>query len=334
VQLLLGLSVSVLALALSFYNVNLTEMAAAFRAANYWLALVAVGLIWGGLYFRALSWWTILEHQVPYRRVFDVINEGYLLNNFLPFRLGELGRAYLLSRSHRLPVTHALSSVVVERVVDLLMLLTLLGAFLPLLSGLAWARNGAIGALVVGLGLLGALLAMVYQRARVLRLAHIVLSRLHWRWAHPAAWEQRLMGFMEGLAVLRAPRLALWACVWSALAWLAAGLGAWALLLAFEPTATFTMGFFVLAVLGLGIAVPSAPGSAGVFEAAVMLALSVFDVDPSRALSYALAFHLTHLGVTSVLGGLALTREGETLGHLAQAAQDLLRAEKKAEPMA
>lgn len=329
-QLLLGLAVSLLALAITFINVDLTKMAAAFQTANYWYLLPAVGLIWGGLYFRAISWWTILEHKVPYLRVFDVMNEGYLLNNVLPFRLGELGRAYLLSRSHKLSVTHVISTVVVERVVDLLMLLLLLGAFLPVVMGLDIARNAALGALVLGLGALAALGILIWQQAWVMRTAHNILSRLPWRWADPALWEPRIAGFLAGLAMLRSPRLALFAAFWSGLAWIAAGLGTWALLLAFIPTATPTMGFFVLAVVGLGIAAPSAPGAAGLFEGAVVLALSAFNIEPSVALSAGLTFHAVHLGITSTLGALALAREGETLGHLAQAAQNLLKAEKPA----
>ena len=60
----------------------------------------------------------------------------------------------------------------------------------------------------------------------------------------------------------------------------------------------------------------------------IMLALSAFNVDNSVALSCALVFHGVHMGVTSLMGSLALVREGETLGHLAQAAQNLLRAER------
>lgn len=330
-QLLLGLGISALALGLAFYNADLTKMAAAFQAARYEYLPLGAALIWVGLYCRALSWWIILEKRAPYRRVFDVMNEGYLLNNVLPFRLGELGRAYLLSRSHpQFSVARVLSSVVVERVVDLLMLIILLGAFLPLVAGLPWARDAAVGALSLGLVALAGLGVMVHRRAWVLRVAQAVLSRLRWAWAHPSLWEQRIAGFLDGLAILQAPRLAIQSAFWSGLAWLLAGMGTWALLLAFIPTATFTMGFFVLAVVGLGIAAPSAPGATGLFEGAVVLALSAFSIDPSVALSCGLTFHAVHIGVTSLLGSLALAREGETLGHLAQAAQNVLRAEQPA----
>ena len=90
----------------------------------------------------------------------------------------------------------------------------------------------------------------------------------------------------------------------------------------------FVVGFFALVVCGLGASVPSAPASAGVFELSVVAALSVFQVNSSLALSYALAYHLVLFGLTGVLGALALAREGESLTHLARVAQEILGGEK------
>jgi glycosyltransferase 2 family protein len=323
VQLIIGLVISSVAFGLAFWGVNLAEIVQALWEANYFYVLPAVALSLLGLFMRAQSWRVILGGQLPYRRVFDVMAEGYLLNNVLPFRLGEFGRAYLISRGRDLTASEALSSVVVERVIDLLMVVVLLTAFLPLVAGLPWARNFAFISTVFGLTALVTLVLMARNRQKVLSLAHALFSRLRFRWL-PAAWvEARLANFLDGLSVLRDGRRAFWAAFWSGGAWVAAGLGAWVFLLGFVPGATITMGFFVLTILGLGVAVPSAPGSMGVFEYVVLLALSVFNVEQTRALSFALVFHASQLGLTSILGGLALVREGETLGHVVRAAQSV-----------
>jgi hypothetical protein len=106
-------------------------------------------------------------------------------------------------------------------------------------------------------------------------------------------------------------------------------LAAWLLLFAFFPGATVAMGFFVIVISGLGTAVPSAPGQMGVMEAVVVAALSVFGLDRSVALPYAIVFHIVNFSLTSLLGVIALGREGETISHLAQSAQSLLSREDR-----
>jgi uncharacterized protein (TIRG00374 family) len=331
VQILIGLIISLLALWLAFSSVDLNQMVTALREANYFYLVPAVALVWLGLVFRAQSWRVILGGRVPLGRVYHVMNEGYLLNNVLPFRLGEFGRAYLISRGSALTTAEALSSVVVERVIDLLMLLTLVLAFLPQLAGLGLGPG--FGLLALGLGALAlfVLLLVARNHALVLRLARAVLDRIPW--LHTESWAVRIAALLDGLAVLRDTRRALLAAFWSGLAWVAAGLGAFALLLGFVPTAAVPMGFFVLMAVGLGNAIPSAPAGAGVFEFAALRALAVFGVSESVGLSFALVFHLLHLALTGVLGGLALSGEGETIGHLARAAQSLVSGRPREAPL-
>jgi uncharacterized protein (TIRG00374 family) len=331
-QVLIGLIISGLALWLAFSGVDLAQVGTALREANYFYLVPAVALVWVGLVFRALSWRVILGGRLPLRRAYNAMNEGYLLNNVLPLRLGEFGRAYLISRGTGLSPAQALSSVVVERVIDLLMLLTLVLAYLPQLAGLGLGGEFALVSAIIGGAALLTLLIVARSQAGVLRLLHAVLDRVPW--LHTERWLERAAYMLEGLSVLRDTRRALQAAMWSGLAWVAAGLGAWSLLLGFVPGAGLPLGYFVLLAVGLGNAIPSAPGAAGVFEFATVKGLSVFGITGGVALSFALVFHLLHLGLTSVLGGLALAGEGETLGHLARAAQALVTGRTPEAPLA
>lgn len=321
-QILIGLIISGLALWLAFRGANLTLVGQALREANYFVLLPAALLVWLGLVFRALSWRVILGGRVPLRRVYDAMNEGYLLNNLLPFRLGEFGRAYLISHGTSLTAAQALSSVVVERVIDLLMLLTLVVAYLPQLAGLGLGPGFALFSGLVGALALYVLLFVARHQDAVLRLARAVLARVPWLDTERSV--SRAAALLDGLSVLRNTRQALLAAMWSGLAWVAAGFGAWCLLAGFVPGAPVSVGFFVLLAVGLGNAIPSAPGGAGVFEFATVKALEVFGVAASLAFSFALVFHLLHLVLTSVLGSLALAGEGETVAHLARSAQALV----------
>jgi uncharacterized protein (TIRG00374 family) len=334
-QLLLGLVVSLLALALAFRGADLGAMAGALRKANYFVLLLGIGIYATGLIFRALSWRVILRGRVPFWRTFEALNEGYLLNNLLPFRLGEFGRAYLVSQRNNLPPMEALSSIVVERVIDLLMVVVLLVAFLPLVAGLDWARGSAISSIVLAIVAVVVLVIIARNQERVAGLVGRLLRWLRWRWLHPDVWEARAASFLAGLSALRNPWQALQAAFWSGMAWAAAGMGAWVMLLAFLPGASVTMAFVTLLLVGIAAAVPSAPASAGVFEIVVVQSLStIFKANVSLALSYGLVLHATAFLLAVLLGGLGLAREGETVAHLARAAQALIANVRPPDPPA
>ncbi len=336
VQWVVSLTISGIAFGLAFRGVHLAEVADTLRNANYFYVLPALLFIFVGLLTRALSWQTILGRKIPFWRAFAALNEGYLLSNVLPFRLGELGRAYLVSRplkgvfdNRDLGTTQAFSSVLVERVIDLCMIVALFATVLPLVVGLAWAREAAITAIIVSVVAMGGLFALTLNRALALRLARWGLGLIRFRWFDAARWETRVIAFLDGLSALRDWRRFALAAFGSAMAWVSASVGAWFLLFAFLPTPALPMGFFVLIISGLGIALPSAPAAMGVFEASVVLALSAFRVESSTALAYAVTYHALHFGLTSILGAVALAREGETLSHLAQAARGLMNATER-----
>jgi len=158
-QWAISIAVSAIAFWLAFRGVQVAEVADTLRTANYFYVLPALACIVVGLMARALSWQTILGRKVPFWRAFTALNEGYLLSNVLPFRLGELGRAYLVSRNRGLSTSQAFSSVIVERMIDLCMIVVLFATVLPLVAGLAWAREAAVLAVVISLAGMGGLIA-------------------------------------------------------------------------------------------------------------------------------------------------------------------------------
>jgi uncharacterized protein (TIRG00374 family) len=281
-------------------------------------------LILLGQVCRANSWQTILGQHLPFARVFSALNAGYLLNNLLPLRLGELGRAYLISRTHKLSAAQALSSVLVERVIDLCMLVGMLAAFVPLAIGLTGTPVAVAVAFllpVIALSILFVVSRRPVWMLRVLQRAIALLARL---WQNAGRVEEIFHSFVDGMAALNDGRRFWTAVMWSGAAWASAGGSTWLMVRAFVPEATMGMGFFVLVVVGLGIAVPSAPGAIGVWQAAAVAALSAFQVDKTLALSFGLLNHLANFALLSLLGAVALAREGETLAHLAQSARALM----------
>src|SRR6185436_8547167 len=110
-----GAIVSIGLIAAILYFVDLRAMVDAIRHANYFFLLVAIVMSFIWIAVRAQVWRTLLRDIPSYSDTFWTVGEGYILNNFLPFRLGEVGRAFLLSRKTGMSFMEVLPTIVIER---------------------------------------------------------------------------------------------------------------------------------------------------------------------------------------------------------------------------
>ena len=312
-RILPGLVISLLSLVIVFYLVDLRQLGEALRLADYRLvaAAYATSLVW--ILVRAFAWRSLLQEKASLSQTFLTINEGYLINNILPFRLGEVARAFLLSRKAGLSFWQVLSSILIERLLDVAFAATLLLSSLPFVIGVSWAGQTALaaGALVlVGLGAL-------YLLARNHLWTETQFNKLAARWPLLGRLgSKHVPAILSGLAILTDGRRFLGAVLWFTLNW-GIAIGQYSLFLrAYFEQAQPLWAVFALGFIALGMAAPSSPGALGVMELATVAALSLFNLDASRALAMALTMHLSNYLITGLLGAYALTREGETLSGL------------------
>jgi uncharacterized protein (TIRG00374 family) len=314
IKILVGVAVSVLALALIVYLVDFQRLADALRGANYALIalLFLVTLIW--LLVRGMAWRALLQNKASFAQVFLTLNEGYLLNNVLPLRLGEVGRAFLLSRKARLGFPQVLSTVIIERALDLGYAAGVLLGTLPFVVGGAFAKQAAVTAGVLVLaGLLALHLLARNQDWAMRQIEHLsarvpVLQRL--------AGSRQIESFFDGLAALVDVRRFLTVLFWITLNWTFSVLQFFVLVRAFFPQAPLLWGAFTLGAMAFGVAAPSSPGAVGVMEAAIIGALALFGVDPSTGLAIAVTAHLTNYLLTGAIGGYALVHDGLSLSSI------------------
>jgi len=308
-----GAIISILLIAAILYFVDLSAMVDAIRNANYGLLGIAlvIGFIWMGM--RAIVWRTLLRERASLKDVFFTVGEGYLLNNFLPFRLGEIGRAFLLSRKSTMQFMEILPTIVIERVMDLGYSAIILLAALPFIVGAEGA--GQIGIVVGVIVLIGIILLYVLARnnQRALDLFH----KLSARW--PAL--QRFGGnfleaFFAGLSVLIDGWLFVRFLFWMTLNWGIAIISYYLIIRAFFPQAQVVWGMFGLGAAAFGGAVPSLPGAVGTFEGAFGGAITLLTGDQSTALAVALTGRLYNYINSGVIGGIGLLREGQTLSGI------------------
>ena len=308
-----GVLVSLLAIWLLTRLVTWQQVVEAVQRIDLKVLPLALLCYFAGMLTRTVAWRTLLQQRVPFPRVFFAMNEGYLLNNIFPLRLGELGRAVLLGRSSGLGTMPVLSTIIIERSFDLAISAGLLLATLPLALGMAWARPLAwvILGVVMG-GLLGLYFAARYHR----ELEEFLKNRLNrWPFFQRMVFP-KLVSLLEGFSALTNLRLFGASLGLLLLSWFFAITEDWILLHGIVASPPFWWGAFIIGVTALGGALPSVSGAVGVLEAAIVGGLVVLKVDPSAALAYGIVLHLIHFSTSSLLGMVGLARDGESLSGI------------------
>ncbi len=318
------ISIGLIAAILSVVDLN--AMLDAIRNADkvrFVIALV-IGFVWMAI--RGMVWWTLLQNRGTYKDVFWSLSAGYLLNNVLPFRLGELGRAFLLSRKTEMKFLEILPTIVIERVVDLGFSAAILLAALPFVVAVPGSERVAyiVGAVVV-VGLVS-----MYILARNNQWALDLFHKLSARW--PAL--QRLGGsflesFFAGLGVLTDGWLFLRFLFWMTLNWGTAIVSYYFIVSAFFPEANLVWAMFGLGMAAFGGAIPSLPGGVGTFEGVFTYAMTVLSGDESKSFAVALTARFYNYLNSGVLGAIALSLQGETLSGVYKQLMSLRNKEKQ-----
>lgn len=314
IRLLLGILISAASLTVLILLIDGQQVVNALRTVRPEILLLGGLLVIASLFTRAYAWRVILQGRISLSKSFLIINAGYFVNTLLPFRLGEISRAFLLMPSG-LPFWEGLPTIVLERMIDVLFALVLLFIGLPYALNFQ-ANTGYIylltGGVVLGLAVLAFL---VYKRKEILR--WLETTRLI-----NAKIRTRLIDFirqiLSSMLVMTHPLRILQVFLGMALSWGIALALQFLLLKSFIPEARLVWAVFALGAVAVGVSVPSSPGNIGLFEASITLALSAFGVDQSLAFTYALTSHVLSLAITTSLGAFGLVREGVGLREVWQ----------------
>mgnify|MGYP005849207693 CR=1 FL=1 len=280
------------------------------------------------IWLRALRWRYLTDAiaPLPTAPLFRATAVGFLANNVLPLRMGELVRAWALARDQRLGVAPVVGTIVLERVIDGLVVIAMATA----IFGARGSRTGdglAVGVpLLAGAVLpLAAVLLMRFAPERAAGLAGFAARRLL-----PARLGASLEGLVrrmaEGLGSIQGGRHLWWVALHSVLIW--AVLGVVPFLAGFaalgidlgSPGRALAASYVVLTAVGVAVALPSAPGFFGPYHLAAREALARFGVDEGQALALGTLSHAVFWVSTSAIGLWVLRSRSTRLEELAEAA--------------
>jgi uncharacterized protein (TIRG00374 family) len=315
-RLALGVAISAALFGLLLWGVDLHELMAQLARTRWGWTLLGCVLAPLGLWVRSRRWYYLFPPRSEPPGLLPGMMIGYMVNNVLPLRAGEVVRVYVVSRRWGRGFWTTLATLVVERVLDSLAIILVLGILVLLIPVPPIFRWTAVTLLAVDAAAVGTLAFLAVAPATCARL----VARLTRPWPGVAERALRVFErFVHGLDGIRTPAHALPLLGWTVLIWVVPALAAWTMMRALDLDLPLLAGWTVLAFVGLGISIPSAPGYVGVFHYAAVLALEIFDVPRSASVGYALLFHASQIIPVTLVGWLFLLREHMSLGEATRA---------------
>jgi hypothetical protein len=290
----------------------------------------------------------LLGERIPLRRSFSIVNISYILNGILPARLGEVARAFLATRvTPPIPVFTSLSTILAERIIDMLTVILMLGGALLAIPNQP-AGVGSVG-LVMGaasVAALGTLITFAHRPAWAHTMLALVLR------AVPPLRKLNLDNILDrvldGLRPLARWRTLLSVLFWTAISWSFSVLAGYLLMFTLYSQPRLDAAALFIAAASLVIAVPATFASVGPYEWSIIVSIVAvygvnlhdlpgdFVISPlaqnpgainalmtvqSTAFSFALIVHVLNVSVYAVLGAIGLIQEGISLSQVTRGAE-------------
>jgi hypothetical protein len=304
----------------TFRDTHWPDLWGSLRSAN-WVVLIPFLMILAVIHVaRTIRWGNLLSPQerVSFKNLNEASAIGFMMLVILPFRLGEFARPFLIAQRSSIRRSAAMTSVVFERIVDAVLVATLLRGLMFFMpdegEGIARIRIGADVMFTVFFSGFVFLLFARWQHDKVIGAMRMTLGRLA-----PGLTERAVHivdGFLGALRQLPDARNFASFLGLTALYWVVNGLSMSLLANAFDCSGGTALncqplhisvfeGFVVLGVLVAGMMIPAAPGSAGTAQASVLLGLSVFvpqSVVSSGGVAFANVLWITQIAQQIVVG--------------------------------
>ncbi len=326
-----GIAISIATLYLAFRNVPFRELVAYMRTIRYLWVIPSVAVVALSFLLRALRWQIILtaaNRPVSFWRAFHPLMIGFMLNCVAPGRVGEVARPIVLQKKEAVPFTTGLATVAAERLFDVILLIVFFSTVMTLVD-----IDPNISLSFGGYELNRAALEMVFSgmvKLSFVLIAGIIAVSVSFTRRYIIRVMEKLPGFFfftgisfqdkirqriiipliriveniaGGFSLIRFPRsiflcLALSLLIWvlSALSYYLMMLGSPGIGLSFSEIST------VMIIVCFFIALPSAPGFWGLWEAGGVFALSLFGVSSTDAAGFTLANHAVQMFPVILVG--------------------------------
>jgi hypothetical protein len=277
INLIIGVLISAIFIYFAFRRVRLSEIIYSLRHANYLLILPNMAIVLFSMVIRAERWRYLLEPigKFKIKDLFPSVMIGFMANNVLPARLGEVVRAYSLGAKTGQSRSSIFASVVIERLFDSLSLLAMFWLIILFIPFPPTIKKFGFVSLAINFGIVIFLLLLKAKTASMVKLAIRLFFFL------PRAISEKLESIMNkfaaGLNIFKRKKTLALVILWSGILWLITALSNYFVFMAFGLYPNLAASFILLLFVAAGVMLPSAPGFVGVFQAAAIGAFALMN---------------------------------------------------------
>ncbi len=302
-KLFAGIIVSAVFIYFSMKGLEYQNIFSNLKSMNYIYFFPAAAIFLLIMLLRSIRWEIILSpiEKINQRKLFPITCIGFMGIALMPLRIGEFVRPYLISTKSNMPLSSAVATIFVERVLDMLILI------------------GIMAVVIINGNYPGWIMKSGYVLFAALSLTLMCLYLLYFRTAQvmgfisPAfrVFPEKLRGFLEnvigsfteGFTILASPKKLLYAVFFSICIWISSGLAIYSLFYLSGLRLPLFSAFVVLVITMMGLSLPAAPGFLGNFQFACIFALSTFNISKTDAFAFSMIYYLIGIGI-NVLAGL------------------------------
>lgn len=311
----LGIGISAFFLFLVFRSIDGAKLMAALRSMDSRFLVPAVAATLLSYYVRAYRWKLLLmeDKQTCMTNLFSATSIGYMANNLLPARIGELVRVYVLGEKEEIDKGTVFASLVLDRLFDgfsvlFILLATLFTLHLP--GNDAEIRTalmtGGYVTVAAYLAIVAFLVLLKKKTIATLHFAALLLKPFSPRLAEKVI--PLLGSFIKGIRLSWRPSIFLGLIVSSVAIW---AFAIWPINLALQSfgiSLPLTASLFIMVLLVIAVLVPASPGYIGTYHYACFKALTAFGIGSEKALSVALVIHAINFFPITLIGLYYLAR--------------------------
>jgi hypothetical protein len=302
-KLLFGIMLGMILIYFSIRGIHFDETIAHLKKINFGYAVGSLFCIVFMQALRSYRWGVILQPlgKISQLTLFAVTSVGFLAIAAIPARIGELARPYLIAQKSPIKMSSALGTIVVERVLDSLAVLTITVAVLILQDDLpSWMIKSGVIFFILTMAMIALVAGLVWRRETAVGIIDRILRWIPGKLAQTV--HKVIHHFIDGFQVITDVKRLFYLLILSAVVWLVDVAAIYALLLAFDFNLPALAAFVVMVILIAGIAIPTAPGFIGNWHYACILGLSLFGVARPEAFSFALVYHFLSIATVVILG--------------------------------
>lgn len=297
------------AIAWSIQGVDLQNVLVILSGMNQILTVCVFILTVMNLIVRSIVWKLIVNpiKPVPLRHAISSYLIGVFSNLFLPLKLGDVVQGYSLGRLQDMSKVSVVSAVLIQRVFEVTSLLLIMFAIGALFSfPLLFQRQ----TIFIGIAILVCIIILFLlfrNREKVIHKIEFVVRRFSPSAAKNIAKYMDL--FLTGTTAIHHLPDVIKIMLFSFLSWIIQILMVWITAIALDISINFLESSVVLLIINLGLTIPLAPGNIGTFQFFSIVALSIFSVNKSKALAFAIIFQVIQAAPVIIAGGFNLFNE-------------------------